>query len=115
MAEEEEELGAEGGGVGGEPRAAVGVGVRGRRVDPEDGGLRGEPARVGFPLELVVLRVDNEGERAVEGPEPRGGGPRGYAGGEGGHRSVGTDVHQRVSKVAEGVEAVRNPANGGCT
>ena len=52
MAKEEEELGAEGGGVGGEPWAVVGVGVR-----------------------------------AVEGPEPWGGGPRGYAGGEGGcHR-----------------------------
>lgn len=87
MAEEEEELGAEGGGVGGEPWAVVGVGARGSGVDPEDGGLRGELFRVGLPFELVVLRVDDEGERAVEGPEPRGGGPRGYAGGEGGcHR-----------------------------
>lgn len=48
MAEEEEELGAEGGGVGGEPWAAVGVGVRGSGVDPEDGGLRGELFRVGL-------------------------------------------------------------------
>lgn len=87
MAKEEEELGAEGGGVGGEPWAVVGVGVRGSGVDPEDGGLRGKLFRVGLPFELVVLRVDDEGERAVEGPEPCGGGPRGYAGGEGGcHR-----------------------------
>lgn len=69
MAKEEEELGAEGGGVGGEPWAVVGVGVRGSGVDPEDGGLRGELFRVGLPFELVVLRVDDEGERAVEGPE----------------------------------------------
>lgn len=75
MAKEEEELGAEGGGVGGEPWAVVGVGVRGSGVDPEDGGLRGELFRVGLPFELVVLRVDDEGERAVEGPEPCGGGP----------------------------------------
>lgn len=84
MTEKEKKLGPEGGRVRGEPWAVVGVGMGRRRVDPEDGGLGRELFRVGFPFQLVVLRVHNEGERVVERSEPRGGGPRGYAGGEGG-------------------------------
>lgn len=87
MAEKEEKLDSEGGRVRGEPWAVVGVGMRRRGVDPEDGGPGRELFRVGFPFEWVVLREHNEGKRVVERAEPRGGGPRGYAGGEGGgHR-----------------------------